>query len=150
MNKKKIIIITMILVLVVIVVLWISGIIPKQIARVSTSRTLGQGAFGFEEYTEKYEKTENTNNLTLDKLKEMIAEKGANLTWSDFKDYSSTDVGFGLYILLYKINEDYNLYIGGYNEKEEPLYIRLVSTKDENRFIDIREDNIDDFLSIKS
>ena len=40
MNKKKIIIITIISILVIIVGLWISGIIPKQIARVSATNYL--------------------------------------------------------------------------------------------------------------
>ena len=40
MNKKKIIIITIISILVIIVGLWISGIIPKQIARVSATSYL--------------------------------------------------------------------------------------------------------------
>ena len=40
MNKKKIIIITIIFVLVVILGLWISGIIPKQIARICATNYL--------------------------------------------------------------------------------------------------------------
>ena len=40
MNKKRIIIITIIVILIVILALWISGIIPKQIARVSATNYL--------------------------------------------------------------------------------------------------------------
>ena len=40
MNKKRIIMIAIILVLVVIMGLWISGIIPKQIARISATNYL--------------------------------------------------------------------------------------------------------------
>ena len=40
MNKKRIIIITILVVLIVIVSLWISGIIPKQIARISATNYL--------------------------------------------------------------------------------------------------------------
>lgn len=40
MNKKRIIIITMLVILIIILALWISGIIPKQIARVSATSYL--------------------------------------------------------------------------------------------------------------
>ena len=40
MNKKRIIIITIIVILIVILSLWISGVIPKQIARVSATNYL--------------------------------------------------------------------------------------------------------------
>lgn len=40
MNKKRIIIITILAILIVILALWISGIIPKQIARVSATNYL--------------------------------------------------------------------------------------------------------------
>ena len=40
MNKKRIIIITIIVILIVILALWISGIIPKQIAQVSATNYL--------------------------------------------------------------------------------------------------------------
>ena len=42
MNKKRIIIITIIVILIVILALWISGIIPKQIARVSATNYLNK------------------------------------------------------------------------------------------------------------
>ena len=40
MNKKRIIIITILVILIVVLALWISGIIPKQIARVSATNYL--------------------------------------------------------------------------------------------------------------
>lgn len=40
MNKKRIIVITMVVIFIVILVLWISGIIPKQIARISATNYL--------------------------------------------------------------------------------------------------------------
>ncbi len=40
MNKKRIIIVTIILILIVILILWFSGIIPKQIARISATNYL--------------------------------------------------------------------------------------------------------------
>ena len=40
MNKKRIIIITIVVILIVIFALWISGIIPKQIARISATNYL--------------------------------------------------------------------------------------------------------------
>ena len=40
MNKKKIIVLTIITILVIIIGLWITGIIPKQIAKISASNYL--------------------------------------------------------------------------------------------------------------
>ena len=40
MNKKRIIIITIVVIIIAVLALWISGIIPKQIARVSATNYL--------------------------------------------------------------------------------------------------------------
>ena len=42
MNKKRIIIATIIIILVIIVILWINGIIPKQIARIYATNYLSK------------------------------------------------------------------------------------------------------------
>ena len=52
------------------------------------------------------------NLLTLDKVLELSA-KGEDLTWSDFEQYESKDVGSGLYIYFYDIDDSFGLWIGG-------------------------------------
>ncbi len=88
---------------------------------------------------------EKPAELTLETVKE-LAKKGAELTWSDFEQYESTETGSGMYILAYKVDENYELWIGGGSLEELPMYIRLVSAKNKDTYIDIRTDNIDDFI----
>lgn len=84
-------------------------------------------------------------SLTLDDVKK-LAEKGEDLTWSDFEQYKGTPIGSGMYILLYSIDENYELRVGGTPEKK-PMNIRLVSTQDDTNYIDIRTDSIDAFIN---
>lgn len=85
--------------------------------------------------------------LTLEKVKE-LAEKGENLSWSDFERYKDGgNIGSGLYILFYDIDEHYYLLIGGIGEQAPPMYIYLRSKTDDSVFIDIRTENIDDFIN---
>ena len=88
---------------------------------------------------------EEPAKLTLETVKE-LAQKGTELTWSDFEQYESMEIGSGLYILSYEIDEDYALWIGGGSPEEPPMYILLVSVKNTDNNIDIRTDNIDDFI----
>lgn len=83
--------------------------------------------------------------LTLDKVKE-LAKKGEELTWSDFEQYKGKPIGSGMYILLYNIDENYHLLVGGTPEKK-PTYIRLVSALDDTKYIDIRTDSIESFIN---
>lgn len=90
--------------------------------------------------------------LTLEKVKEQ-AKKGDALSWSDFELYRHTDIGSGLYIYFYEIDENYCLVIGGGDTQADPLYIRLVlkpydhEFSDDEAYIDIRTENVDDFIS---
>jgi len=83
--------------------------------------------------------------LTMEKLKE-LSQKGENLSWQDFSSFTSKDIGSGLHILKYDINNDYYLLISGGNITEKPMYIRLVKTSEEGKYIDIRTESIADFI----
>lgn len=89
--------------------------------------------------------------LTLEKVKE-LAEKGEELSWSDFEPYGCEDIGFGLYIYRYDIDEHYYLIIGGGSIQEPPQYIRLIygindiESIDDGGSIDIRAESVDDFI----
>ena len=98
------------------------------------------------------ERTENNpgiqndkENLSFAALKTIINKK-KNLTWDDFAEYNGSAVGSGLYILSYVIDEHYYLLIGGPSPAEEPWYVRLYHS-DTNQYIDIEEENIDDFIN---
>ena len=68
------------------------------------------------------------NRQTLDKVVELSA-KGEDLTWSDFERYESKDVGSGLYIYLYDIDDTFGLWIGGV-PSDKPIYMRLATKAD--------------------
>lgn len=87
--------------------------------------------------------------LTVQDIK-TLAQKGYNLTWSDFDSYKGNEIGFGLYIKSYPI-KDFNGYllIGG--DKRIPCYIKIRknsidydSSPIESK--DIRSNNITYFL----
>ncbi len=90
--------------------------------------------------------------LTLEKVKE-LSKKGDALSWSDFELYRHTDIGSGLYIYFYEIDENYCLVIGGGDTQADPQYIRLVlkpydhEFSDDEAYIDIRTENVDAFIS---
>jgi len=83
--------------------------------------------------------------LTLDKVLELSA-KGEKLTWADFEEYAYEDIGSGLHIYCYDIDENYYLLIGGGNPQLEPVYIRLVSKADQDNSIDIRREDVKAFI----
>lgn len=93
-------------------------------------------------------KKENSGEtvLSLDRVME-LSQKGNSLTWSDFEQYNSTDIGSGLYILRYDIDSEFYLLIGGGGREVPPMYVRLVKTSDENDWIDIREGDVENFIS---
>ena len=84
--------------------------------------------------------------LTLEKVKE-LSKKGNDLSWSDFEKYESKDIGSGNYILMYGIDKEYKLLIGGSSKEEEPDYIRLVKNDNEDEYVDIRTENVEGFIS---
>ena len=90
--------------------------------------------------------------LTIETVKE-LAKKGDALSWSDFEPYRHTDIGSGLYIYFYEIDEDYCLVIGGGDQQAAPMYIRLVLKPydheflDDKAYIEIRTENVDDFIN---
>lgn len=87
-----------------------------------------------------------TGQLTLDTIKE-LSLKGDSLTWSDFENYKGTEVGSGLYIKQYPVEDGYYILIGGHSIKEAPFYIRLVEQENPDNYIDIRTDEVETFLN---
>lgn len=85
-------------------------------------------------------------NLTIERVIRLAENKGENLTWSDFEMYSGRDIGSGLYILNYEIDETFDLMVGGV-PGSEPMYIRLVTKADRDNYIDIRTEDVEKFIS---
>ena len=85
-----------------------------------------------------------STTLTLDTVIELSA-KGEALTWSDFESYESTDIGSGLYIYSYEIDETFALWIGGVPDYP-PMYMRLLTKADTDTYIDIRTDDVQAFV----
>jgi hypothetical protein len=92
--------------------------------------------------------TLKSNKLTLDTVKQ-LSKKGDKLSWEDFEIYEGKDIGSGLYIMMYPINDKYRILVGGSNLKEKPMYIYLVNNdfKDNQKRIDIRYDDVDKFIN---
>ena len=95
--------------------------------------------------SQKEEVQQSGNKLTLDKVVE-LSTKGEKLTWSDFEQYESIETGSGLYILVYEIDETFDLWIGGGTLDDAPMYIRLVTKANKNNCIDIRTGDIKEFI----
>lgn len=75
-----------------------------------------------------------------------LSKKGDKLSWEDFQTYDGgKDIGSGLYIKCYPIDNKYDLLIGGGSLNTKPMYIYL-SNKVTKKSIDIRHDDIDKFI----
>ncbi len=76
-----------------------------------------------------------------------LSEKGKDLSWEDFEEYSYIETGSGLYIRGYKIDGRFSLTIGGSGTDTEPMYIYLCAPEGgAGNFIDIRGDDVEAFI----
>ena len=91
-----------------------------------------------------------TKKLTLEELIS-LSEKGEELTWTDFEGYTHYDVGSGLYVERFPIDDMFYLLIGGsYNiesEEMEPIYFYLRSNDGTEASIDIRDGDVKKFIA---
>lgn len=82
--------------------------------------------------------------LTLDDVV-TLSQKGDALTWSDFERYQGREVGFGLYIMRYEIDELFDVLVGGVPD-ETPWYIYLRVNNEADDRIDIRTEDVSTFV----
>lgn len=68
--------------------------------------------------------TAAATQLTLDTVT-ALSEKGNDLSWADFEQYLHEDVGSGLYIWHFEIDEIFSLSVGGGSLESSPMYIYL-------------------------
>ena len=81
--------------------------------------------------------------MTLNDVVE-LAKKGNELDWADFKDYNGRDVGSGLYIWEFTLEDGYVLDVGGSTDKK-PIYIILSCNNEKG--IDIRTDDVKEYIA---
>ena len=82
--------------------------------------------------------------LTLDDVV-MLSQKRDALSWSDFERYSGQDIGSGLYIMRYEIDERFEVWVGGVPD-EKPWYIYLRVNNEADDRIDIRTEDVSTFV----
>lgn len=108
--------------------------------------------FGYSSVTETSESeqdtqfvfTTGTKQLTLDDVIG-LSSKGEELVWEDLYEFKGLETGSGLYIVTYKIDENYELMVGGTGAKGKPMYAYLVYGDDEK--IDIMTEDAEAFIS---
>lgn len=105
-------------------------------------------ALVIENYRKSYEQSSvEKQPLTMEKLKALVSAKGKELTWSDFEPFEGKDVGSGLFIMYYEIDENYAVTVGGV-PTEKPWYIRLICNKYDSVFsiTDNGADGFEEFI----
>ena len=111
-----------------------------------------QPHFGYSSVTETSESeqdtqpvfTTGTKQLTLDDVIG-LSSKGEELVWEDLSDFKGVETGSGLYIVTYKIDEDYELMVGGTGAVGKPMYAHLIYVDDE--YVDIMTDDAEAFIA---
>lgn len=108
--------------------------------------------FGYSSVTETSESeqdiqpvfTTGTKQLTLDDVIR-LSSKGEELVWEDLSDFKGVETGSGLYIVTYKIDENYELMVGGTGAVGKPMYAHLIYVDDE--YVDIMTDDAEAFIA---
>lgn len=91
--------------------------------------------------------TSGTKQLTLDDVVE-LSSKGDELVWEDLADYKGYETGSGLYIITFKIDDNYSLIVGGTGAVGKPSYAHL--TYNDDTYIDIRTEDVEAFIAENS
>lgn len=90
--------------------------------------------------------SDNKKQMTLDDVIE-LSKKGDDLTFADFEKYYYINIGSGLIIEKFIINDNYDLYVGG---SSSVGYVKLKykedKTTDDYKEIDIRKENVEEFI----
>lgn len=111
-----------------------------------------QPHFGYSSVTETSESeqdtqpvfTTGTKQLTLDDVIR-LSSKGEELVWEDLSDFKGVETGSGLYIVTYKIDENFELMVGGTGAVGKPMYAHLIYADD--KYVDIMTEDAEAFIS---
>jgi hypothetical protein len=85
-----------------------------------------------------------TRQMTLEDVIE-LSKLGMELTWDDLKAYKGTDIGSGLYVVKFDIDQEFYLLVGDGKTNGKPMYATL-NTRNSGASCDIREQDVEDFL----
>ncbi|MBR6825661.1 MAG: hypothetical protein IKM59_03840 [Oscillospiraceae bacterium] len=75
-----------------------------------------------------------------------LSRKGRELMWEDLYSYKATDIGSGLYVMEFPIDDRYTLYCNGGKIIGSPFSVMLVDQQT-GLSMDIRDGNVEVFLS---
>ena len=87
------------------------------------------------------------SKLTMESLTELVSTHGEELSWAHLEQYYFFESGSGLYIRVYEINDNYQLWIGGPGPLVEPYYVYLIRGGNLDDCIDVRYENIHEFIT---
>lgn len=91
-----------------------------------------------------FDSNSGTKQLTLDDVIE-LSSKGEELVWEDLEEFKGYETGSGLYIMKYKIDDDFSLVVGGTAATGKPMYAHLIYDGDE--YVDIMTEDAEVFIS---
>ena len=82
--------------------------------------------------------------LTLDDVIE-LSSKGEELVWEDLAEFKGVETGSGLYIVTYRIDDNFELMVGGTAATGKPMYAYL--TYGDGEHVDIMTEDAKAFIS---
>lgn len=88
-----------------------------------------------------------TKQLTLDDVIG-LSSKGEELVWEDLAEFKGVETGSGLYIVTYRIDDDFMLMVGGTSATGKPMYAHLIYDGDE--YVDIMTEDTGAFIAAHS
>lgn len=98
----------------------------------------------------------SSRRMTLEDVR-TLAAKGKALTWEDLRPFEGEDVGSGLFVYRYPINDTFILEARGGSLEEAPMSVLLLAADETDSFrptvgysIDIRTEDIDAFVSAQA
>lgn len=118
------------------------------VSAASLDQENGQVTFGIREQDQKRgapDGTEMPPQLTLGQVIQ-LSQKGDDLTWDDFREYPHEDIGSGLFIWHFELDERFCLQVIGGSTDTKPFQIRLGVSGETEDWVDIREGDVTGYL----
>ena len=91
-----------------------------------------------------FDSNSGKKQLTLDDVIE-LSSKGEELVWEDLAEFKGVETGSGLYIVTYRIDDDFSLVVGGTAATGKPMYAYL--TYGDGEHVDIMTEDAEVFIS---
>ena len=88
--------------------------------------------------------TTHTRTMTIDDVIGLTL-KGMDPTWEDFKSFTGRDIGSGLFVVQYNIDDDFYVLVGDEKLTGTPMYATLHCTYNDST-VDIRKGNVKEFI----